>query len=275
MFEQQLSDFKHSHPRLPILIIFAASNKSRKVIADMTNEIVQFAELLGNQLVFVAFGIDESEEDSVADQLLETSAVLREANVLHRVQYTKNLERWTRIALRGYMNDFEAAVILRGIICATDLTRLIMHTIENGAGITCAVDVTFTAHHLMASNPFNLDRISGMVIPTERLLQSRRLLQTGCCDGPVKVVTYRALRPSRSIRCRKGRWCSEDSASDPECGDCISSAKVMISPSVKSATDPDDFRSAMQLGFTDWQGFDYSTVEWEDSEEWEACAGSI
>ena len=275
MFEQQLNNFKNSHPRLPILIIFAASNKSRKVIADMTNEIVQFAKLFGNQMVFVAFGTDESEESSIADQLLQTSAVLREANVLHRVQHTKNLERWTRIALRGYLNDFEAAVILRGVICATDLTRLVMQTIENGAGIACAVDVTFTGHHLIASNSFNLDRITGNVIPTERLLRSRSLLQTGCCDGSVKVVTYRALRPSLSQRCRNARWCSEGGTSDSDCGDCLSSAKVMISPSVKSSSDPDDFRSAMQLGFTNLQGFDYSTVNWEDSEEWETCAGSI
>lgn len=275
MFEQQLNNFKYSHPQLPILIIFAASNKSRKVIADMTNQIVQFAELFRNQMVFVAFGTDESEESSIADQLLETSVVLRQAKVLHRVQYTKNLERWTRFALRGYRGDFEAAVILRGVVCAADLARLVMHTIENGAGIACAVDVTFTGHHLITSNSFNVDRISGNVIPTEHLLRSRSFLQTGCCDGSVKVVTYRALRPGLSHRCRNGRWCSEDGASDSDCGGCLSSAKVMISPSVKSSSDPDDFRSAIQLGFTDLQEFDYSTIKWEDSEEWETCAGSI
>jgi hypothetical protein len=38
----------------------------------------------------------------------------------------------------------------------------------------------------------------------------------------------------------------------------------MILPSVKSSPDPDDFRSAVQLGFMDLQGFDYRPVVWEE-----------
>jgi hypothetical protein len=277
MFQQQINDFKARRPHLPVIILFSPSN-SPKVIADMTSQLILFAELFGTQMVFVAFGLHDGDNGAIASQMLETSAALHDAKVLHRVQYTSNLESWTRQALLGYMNDFESAIVLRGVICATDLARLLMHSIDNGADITCSVDVAFSPHHLVASNPFNLDRILGEIIPTETIFRSRRFIQTGCCDGSAKVVSFRALRPGLFPRCQNGR-CSEEIPSDIDCGsrsgECFSSAKIMISPSVKSSTDPDDFRSAIQLGFTDLQGFDYRDIEWKENKEWEACAGSI
>src|SRR5579859_4099538 len=143
MFEQQINDFKTRRPNTPLIIIFSAPNSS-KVISDMTSQLVLFSELFGNKMVFVAFGIDAREEDTIASQMLETSAALREAKVVYRVQYTSELQAWTRQALLGYMNDFEAAIVLRGVICATDLARLVMHSIDNGADIACSVDVTFS-----------------------------------------------------------------------------------------------------------------------------------
>lgn len=278
MFEQQISDFKLRRPNLPLIIIFSAPNSS-KVISDMTDQLVLFSELFENKIVFVAFGIDDREEDAIASQMLEASAALHEAKVFHRVQYTSDVQAWTRQALLSYMNDFEAAIVLRGVICATDLARLLMHSIDNGADIACSVDVTFSPHHLIASNPFNLARASGKLISTETILRSRRFIQTGCCDGSAKVVSFRAIRPGFFGPCTKELISPDGSTSDGEhgsgSGERSSLAKIMISPSVKSSADPDDFRSAIQLGFTDLRGFDYKAIDWEENKVWESCAGSI
>ena len=278
LFEQQLSDFKVRHPHLPVVVIFAPTNPT-KVIADMARQLVLLSELFGRQMVFVAIGINDKEADEDASQMLETTAALHEAHVMHRVQHTSNLEGWTRQALLGYMNDFEAAIVLRGVICATDLARLFMHSIDNRADVTCSVDVSFSPHHLIASNPFNLDGSSGKNIPTETLLRSRSFIQARCCDSSAKVVSFRALRPGLFPRCSEEGACSEDISGnvdcDPRYGECNSPARIMISPSVKSSRDPDDFRSAIQLGFTDLQGFDYKEIEWKEIKARGKCAGSI
>ena len=167
--------------------------------------------------------------------------------------------------------DFDIAVVLRGVICSTDLARLVMHSVKNSADLTCSFDISFGFDDHIISSPNNLELIDQMPIPVDSLLRSRRLLQTACCDGAASVLSMNSLRRSGLVRenCGEGQSCEERNTRTNLCDyiqhDCKRSAKVMISPSVKSSRDPDDFRSALQLGFMDLRGHDYSPLAWEVS----------
>lgn len=278
MFEQLLSDFRHRFRSGPILVIVPVTS-SAQVIADMTSQLIQFTHLLGENRIFISFGVGESEDGHLFSQVTATATALRESHISHRIQHIDNPEIWTQRTLLGHMGDFEVAVILRGVICATDLVRLIIHSIENGADMTCALDVSFSPRHLVTSNPKNLDFVSGAVLPAENLLRSRQFVQVGCCDGPVKVMSLKTFQRGGLLYslCQRAKMCPEETSSTGVCNhlheECGSSAKIMISPSVKSSSDPDDFRSAIQLGFMDLQGYDYESLAWKKNEKWssETC----
>jgi len=165
------------------------------------------------------------------------------------------------------MSDFEVAVVLRGVICAADLVRLVIHAIENNADMACSVDITFSPRHRVNTSPGNTNLATGAPIPTEDLIRAQQFVQAQCCDGSVKVIRFRGAyaqgfsgEPCRQRRIRSAEFASSEDTTEKQ----QSQARIMISPSVKSSPDADDFRSAMQLGFMDLQGFDYRPVLWED-----------
>jgi hypothetical protein len=257
-------DFKERYPDIPILVIIPVSN-SAKIIADMTNQLLQFSEILGRDRVLLSFGIGESDEDDTYYQISKTSEALYSSNIEHRVQFIKDREDWTQRMLQAYMNDFEIAVILRGVICSTDLVSLVIHATENDADMACAVDISFSSSNLVTTASGILDRTTGSPIPIETLLRSTKFVQTGCCDGSVKVLSTKAVRAVGTIEgmCHRQNVCPEENTRGAQFNrGCEYSPKIMISPSVKASPDPDDFRSAIQLGFMDLQGFDYNPLIW-------------
>jgi hypothetical protein len=273
MFEQALIDFKRRHRSVPILIIIPVSG-SVQVIADMTGQLIQFSNIFGHGKVLISIGVGVGEDEDLYSQLRATSKAFHDSSVMHRVQRMDNPDIWTQRTLLGYMTDFEAAVVLRGVTCAIDLVRLVIHSIENGADMTCALDLSFSSRHLIISNPNNLDYISRTPVPSEDLLRSRQFVQVACCDGAVKFLSFKSFRRGGLLHslCRCAKVRPEEKSSAGVCDhlheECRSSAKVMISPSVKSSSDPDDFRSAIQLGFTDLQGYDYRSLVWKVNKEW-------
>jgi hypothetical protein len=232
--------------------------------------------MFGHGKVLVSIGVGEDED--LYSQVTATSKALHDSRIMHRVQHIDDPDIWMQRTLLGYMADFEAAVILRGVICSTDLVRLIIHSVENGADMTCALDLSFSSSHLVISNPSILDYTSGSPVPSEDLLRSRQFIQVGCCDGAVKVVSFRSFHRCGLLHslCQRAKICPEENSSAGVCNhlheECGSSAKIMISPSVKSSSDPDDFRSAIQLGFTDLQGYDYRSLAWKENKKWSSKA---
>jgi len=221
--------------------------------------------MFGHTRVVLLFGIGPSDEDSTYYQISHTSEQLHSSKVLHRVQFTNDLEEWTERTLKDYVNEVDVAVVVRGVICATDLARLVIHTIENEADLTCSLDVVFSTDGLLTTSTENYDRKTGSSVPVEEMLRSPTFIQSDCCDGSVKALTFKSLRPDKLIEqstCKRGGICLDNEFRSGE-ETCKMPAKVMISPSIKSSPDPDDFRSAIQLGFLDLQGFVYEQVEWE------------
>ena len=235
----------------------------------MTSQLVQVAHYFGESRTLLAFAVGES-VDNMHAQVTETSRALHSSNILHRVQYTDDIESWIDRALFGYMADFEVAVVVRGVICASDLVRLVMQTVENNADMACSVDLTFAFNHRAVTPTSNVDYHSLKQINPDTLLRSSRFIQARCCDGSVKVIRLRSLHPARPVPYE----CSQVFNSQLQSilvrpkhlrqGQEYAS-KIMISPSVKSSSDPEDFRAAMQLGFMDLQGYDSSAIVWEDT----------
>ena len=272
MFEQSLTDFKRQHPSLPILILLPVADSSGAIF-DMTSQLIQAARLLGESRVLLAYAMEDATKnnrDGVHKQSMETSRTLHSAKVLHRMQYTNGLDTWIDRALFGYMIDFDVAVIVRGVICASDLIRLIMQTINNSADLTCAVDISFDSDRRPVMNEGNIDISYNRPISSKTLLRtSRKFIQARCCDSSVKVIRLRSLRPAGPLPYD----CPQILASQPQStlarpvhphpGE-VYTPKIMISPSVKASLNPDDFRSAMQLGYMDLQGYDYRAIEWKE-----------
>jgi hypothetical protein len=270
LFQQMIADFKESHPSLSILLIFPVAN-SRNVITDMTDQLIQLSEIFDHRRLFVSFGIGESKNDESYHWFTEASKALEAGHVYHRVQSTPDISAWTQRTLLGHMVDFEVAVVLDGIVCAIDLARLIIHTIDNGADMACAVDVRFSPQHIITSNSGNLDRTTGALIPVDTLLYSRHFIQSSCCDGPVKVFPLKAFARAGLLHFLSERKtiCPNENPFASICA-CLHKSsktppKVMISPSVKSSFDREDFRSALQLGFMGLQGYDYRSIAWKET----------
>ena len=118
--------------RLHILVALAL-NGSPNIVADIDDQVTQVADLFGRDNVFLSFGIGSSYEDGSGFRFLEISEVSLSANILHTIQFVHGVVEWTRKTLSEYMTDFKVAIILRGVICATDLVRLIIYALENGA----------------------------------------------------------------------------------------------------------------------------------------------
>jgi hypothetical protein len=273
LFEQMISDFKSSHPGATILVVFPAAN-SEHGIADMTDQLIELSQIFSHRGLFVSFGIGKSQKDDTYSRFAEVSEALDAARVFHRVQFTTDLETWTHRTLLGHMVDFEIAVVLRGVICASDLARLIVHTVENDADMACAVDLQFSPHHLVTSGSGNLDYVSGSPMSINTLLYSRRFIQARCCDGPVKVYPMSAFGRARLLHflAQRGELCPNEDPSAAMCSYLHEKSqhpgRIMISPSVKASYDPEDFRSAIQLGFMGLQGYDYRSLEWGVKRQW-------
>ena len=265
-FEQTLLDFKRQHPaRIPILIIVPLSG-SAAVLADMISQLVHFTKLFGHGRMVVSFGLAEENEADLNFQVKQTSEALFAAKTLHNLRFTDDLDGWTRHTLENYMPDFEVAVILRGVICAADLVRLVIHTIENNADMACSVDITFSSGHRVTTSAGNLDLANGLPISSQDLIRAKQFVQARCCDGSVNVIRYGrsyshwlSAEQCHQWSIRSGELSSSKNTAENK----QSQPRIMISPSVKSSPDPGDFRSAMQLGFMDLQGFDYRPMAWE------------
>jgi hypothetical protein len=273
MFESLLLDFKHRYRTVPIIVIVPVSD-SAQVIADMTSQLIQFSHFLGETKIFISFGVSESEDTDIYSQVSAAAKALHNSHISHRIQHVDDPEIWTQRTILGYVADFEVAVVLRGVICATDLVRLVIHSIENGADMTCALDLSFSPRQFITSNPKNLDYASGASLPAEELLRSKQFVQVGCCDGAVKIFSFKTFRRGGLLHslCQRAKICPEEDLSTAVCNHlheaCGSSPKIMISPSVKASSDPDDFRSAIQLGFMDLQGYDYQSLVWKENGKW-------
>ena len=258
LFEQQFLDFKkHYLGGIPILVIIPVSN-SAKVLADMTSQLLHFTEMFGRSRVVISFGIGESQDDTYS-QVYETTDALRSAKIINRLQFPDDLDEWTRRALVGYMYDFKIAVILRGVICATDLVRLVIQTLENNADLACSLEVKFDSEHRIRTTSGTLNLANGAPISTEDLLYASTFIQSRSCESSVQVLSFKALQSGNT--CIFESILSNYTLSDKA---CRSSPKIMISPSTKSSLDPEDFRSAIRLGFMDLQGYDYSRLEWQE-----------
>lgn len=243
---------------MPILVVIPVQN-SAKVLADMTNQLIQFTEMFGRARVVLTFGIGDSKDDDTYFQISQTVEALQSSNILNRVQFPKDLDEWTQRTLFEYMNDFPIAVILRGVVCAIDLVRLVIHAVENDADLACAVDIQFDRNHRIITTSLSRDLIDNKPISTDDLLLASTFVQARSCDASVKVLSFKGIRSSYPCHLR-------DIISDhrPSGQNCQSSVKIMISTSVKASPDPEDFRSAIQLGFMDMHGFDYRPLEWEE-----------
>jgi hypothetical protein len=227
----------------------------------MTSQLIQFHKIFGRGTRLVSFGVTEEHDDHINSQIDRTSAALFNSKVLHNLRFTKDLDDWTSRTLEGYMPDFEVAVILRGVICATDLVRLVIHTIENNADMTCSTDIIFSPGYRVTTSPGNINLVTGAPILTEDLIGAQHFVQARCCDGSAKVIRFRGAY----VQGFSGEPCRQRSEEVVSSEDITekqqSQARIMISPSVKSSPNPDDFRSAMQLGF---MGSIYRPVVWEE-----------
>lgn len=224
----------------------------------MTSQLIQFTEMFGRGRILLRFGIDDSWKDDTYSEISQTIEVLRSSKIITRLQFPKDLDDWTQRMLLASMDDFRVAVVLRGIVCAIDLARLIIHTIENDADLACGVDLQFDRNYRIPRHSASLDLRDNTPIPTEDILRASTYIQVRNCDASVKVLSFKAMRstyPCYLQHLVSGHIIPPKS--------CQSSAKVMISPSVKTSPNPEDFRTAIQLGFMDMQGFDYHPLDWD------------
>lgn len=244
LFEERLLDFRKHYPRgIPIVVVIPLSN-SAKILADMTSQLLYFAEMLGHSRVLFSFGIGESQDDTYY-QIYQTTDALRSAKTINRVRFPDDLEDWTRRELVGFMNDFKIAVILRGVICAIDLVHLVIQTVENNADLACSLDVKFDSEHRVHTTSGILELANREPLSTEHLLLASSFIQSNRCESSVQVLSFKALQ--------SGNACVLQNILSNYTNACHSSPRIMISPGTKSSSDPEDFRAAVQLGFLDLQ----------------------
>ena len=258
LFEQQLRGFKKHYPRgIPALVVIPVSN-SAKILADMTSQLLYVTEMLGHSRILFSFGIGESWDDTYY-QIYQTADALRSAKTINRVQFTDDLQSWTKRELFGYVNDFKVAVILRGVVCAIDLVSLLIHAVENHADLACSLEVKFDSDYRVHTTSGMLDVANESPLSTDDLLHASTFIQSTSCKSSVQVLAFKALQSGKT--CILQNILSNNTLSDKG---CPSSPKIMISPSTKSSSDPEDFRAAIQLGFMDLLGYDYRKIEWKE-----------
>lgn len=244
--EKALNDFKQRHPGgIPVIILIPVAAHPR-IITDMTAQLIQFADMVRRSHVVVSFGISGNETD-IENEMSTATKALFDAKILHRVQHPKNLDIWTKQTLLGYRQDFKLAVVLRGVVCAIDLVRLVIQTIESDADVACGLDINFNLRRDIITSSDNINLTSGTPIPASELLSASRLIQTKDCDASVITLSFGVGHDSR----RFGKGEVLDGGN-----------RIMISPGVKSSSDPEDFRRAMQLGLMDLHGYHDSSIEW-------------
>ena len=246
-FEQALNDFNYRHlGGIPVLILIPVTTCPR-IITDMTAQLIQFAELVGRSRVVLSFGIDGGQTD-VEREISKATEALYDANIIHRVQRPENLDSWTKRTLMGYRQDFKLAVVLRGVVCAIDLVRLVIETIENDADVACGVDINFGFRGDIMTSSHNINLTSGRPVSTGDLLSASSLIQTRDCDSSVMALSFGVGHNLRQFGTNGGFH---------------GGSRIMISPSVKSSADPEDFRMAMELGLMDLHGYDDNPIQWQ------------
>ena len=246
-FEQALNDFNYRHlGGIPVLILIPVTTCPR-IITDMTAQLIQFAELVGRSRVVLSFGIDGGQTD-VEREISKATEALSDSKIIHRIQRPENLDGWTKRTLMGYRQDFKLAVVLRGVVCAIDLIRLVIEAIENDADVACGVDINFGFRGDIMTSSHNINLTSGRPVSTGDLLSASSLIQTRDCDSSVMALSFGVGHNLRQF----GRNGGFDDGT-----------RIMISPSVKSSSDPEDFRMAMELGLMDLDGYDDSRIEWQ------------
>jgi hypothetical protein len=255
-FEQALADFNIRHPGgIPVLILMPLT-ASPRIITDMISELIRFAEMVGRARVVMSFAVDRGQKDLDSEMAKATEA-LYDAKILHRVQHPPNLDLWTKQTLLGHRQDFKLAIVLRGVVCSIDLARLVMQTLENDADVACGVDINFGLRRDILTPPNNINLTSGKPVPATDLLRGSNLLQARDCDASVMALSFGVGYSLRQFGTN---------------GESDSGRRVMISPSVKSSSDPEDFRRAMQLGLMDLHGCNDNPIEWvnngEEEERW-------
>lgn len=104
----------------------------------MTSQLIQFSEIFSHDWVLLSFGIGDNPEDDAYFQIFQNTKALHASKIFDRMPFPKDLENWTRRTLFAYKNNFQVDVILRGVVCAIDLGRLIIHAAENNADLACA-----------------------------------------------------------------------------------------------------------------------------------------
>ena len=253
-FEQALNDFNYRHlGGIPVLILIPVTTCPR-IITDMTAQLIQFAELVGRSRVVLSFGIDGGQTD-VEREISKATEALSDSKIIHRIQRPENLDGWTKRTLMGYRQDFKLAVVLRGVVCAIDLIRLVIEAIENDADVACGVDINFGFRGDIMTSSHNINLTSGRPVSTGDLLSASSLIQTRDCDSSVMALSFGVGHNLRQFGTNGGFH---------------GGSRIMISPSVKSSSDPEDFRMAMELGLMDLHGYDDNPIQWQknnDAEE--------
>jgi hypothetical protein len=204
----------------------------------------------------MSFAVD-SRRKELDSEIARATEVLYDAKILHRVQHPLNLDLWTKQMLLGYRQDFKLAIVLRGVVCSIDLARLVMQIVENDADVACGVDINFGLRRNILTPQNNINLTSGKPVSASDLLRGSNLLQARDCDASVMALSFGVGYNIRQF----GRN-----------GESDSGRRVMISPSVKSSSDPEDFRRAMQLGLMDLHGYNDNPIAWvndgEEEERW-------
>ncbi len=192
LFEQQLMDFRKHYPGgISILVVIPVSN-SAKFLADMINQLLHFTEMIGHVRILFSFGIRQSLDDTYYE-IYQITDALHLVKIVNRVQFPDDLDDWTRRTLVEYMNDFKIAVILRGVICATDLVHLVIQAVENNADLTCSLDIKFDSGHRISTTSSALDFASRTPLSTEDLLHASTLIQSRSCESSVQVLSFSSL----------------------------------------------------------------------------------
>ncbi len=258
LFEQQLMDFKkHYHGGIPILVVIPVSN-SEKLLADTIKQLLHFAEIIGPVRIFFSFGIAQSLDDTYY-QIYEITDALRSIKIVNRVQFPVDLDGWTRRMLVEYMNDFKIAVILRGVICAIDLVHLVIQAVENNADLTCSLDIKFDSGHRISTTSSALDFTSGTPLSTKDLLHASTLIQSRSCESSVQVLSFISLHLENACILQNilSNYTSDKA--------CHMSPKIMISPSIKSSADLEDFHLAIQLRIMNFQEYNDDKLKWKEN----------
>jgi len=253
-------DFRKHYPGgISILVVIPVSN-SAKFLADMINQLLHFTEMIGHVRILFSFGIRQSLDDTYYE-IYQITDALHLVKIVNRVQFPDDLDDWTRRTLVEYMNDFKIAVILRGVICATDLVHLVIQAVENNADLTCSLDIKFDSGHRISTTSSALDFASRTPLSTEDLLHASTLIQSRSCESSVQVLSFSSLLSGNA--CILQNILSNYTSSDKA---CRMSSKIMISPSTKSSPDLEDFRSAIELGFMDLQEYNYHKLKWKEDD---------